>query len=82
MGRKRGEDLSRGNEAKAVLNNDIYKESYKEVRKGLIELLLNTEYEEGEERDNIYMAIKALELVQTYMESVLTTGKFAERASN
>jgi hypothetical protein len=82
MGRKRGEDLSRGNEAKVVLNNDIYKESYKEVRKGLIELLLNTEYEEGEERDNIYMAIKALELVQTYMESVLTTGKFAERASN
>jgi hypothetical protein len=76
--RKKGQDLQRGTAAKSVLENEIYKEAYSEVKSKLINLLINTEYEEGDERDNYYMIIKSLELVQHYMESVLTTGKFAE----
>jgi len=50
------------------------------VRKELVNRLLNTEYEEANERDGYYMAIKAVELIEQYVESVLTTGKFAEHS--
>jgi len=78
MAKHKGEDLRRGNAAKDVLDNELYQEAFEKVRTGLIDLLLNTEYSEGEDRDSYYMAIKSLELVQQYMESVLTTGKFAQ----
>lgn len=78
MGSKR-EDLQRGQQAKDLLNNPLYTEAFTEVRKELVNRLLNTEYEEADERDGYYMAIKAVELIEQYVESVLTTGKFAEK---
>ena len=79
MGSKR-EDLKRGQQAKDLLNNPLYTEAFIKVRKELVNRLLNTEYEEANERDGYYMAIKAVELNEQYVESVLTTGKFAEHS--
>lgn len=78
MGNRR-EDLRRGDEAKVILGSPLYKEAFSTVKTRLTDELLGTEYEEGNERDGYYMAIKALELIEGYLESVLATGKFAEK---
>lgn len=79
MGRKNREDLQRGNDAKSILDSPLYQEAFSTVRSRLTEELLNTEYEEAGDRDGYYMAIKALGLIETYLESVMATGKFAKR---
>ena len=78
MGRKKGEELRRADEAKRLLDNPLFKEAFKTIREELIKHLLNTRVAEELERDRLYITIKALDLVQQHIQSVLETGKLAE----
>jgi len=78
MGRKKGEELRRAEEAKRLLDNPLFKEAFKTIREELIKHLLNTRVAEELERDRLYITIKALDLVQQHIQSVLETGKLAE----
>ena len=78
MGRKKGEELRRADEAKRLFDNPLFKESFKTIREELIKHLLNTRVAEELERDRLYITIKALDLVQQHIQSVLETGKLAE----
>ena len=78
MGRKKGEELRRADEAKRLLDNPLFKEAFKTIREELIKHLLNTRVNEELERDRLYITIKALDLVQQHIQSVLETGKLAE----
>jgi len=79
MGRKKGEELRRADEAKRLLDNPLFKEAFKTIREELIKHLLNTRVAEELERDRLYITIKALDLVEQHIQSVLETGKLAER---
>ena len=79
MGRKKGEELRRADEAKRLLDNPLFKEAFSTIREELIKHLLNTRVAEELERDRLYITIKALDLVQQHIQSVLETGKLAER---
>ena len=79
MGRKKGEELRRADEAKRLLDNPLFKESFKTIREELIKHLLNTRVAEETERDRLYITIKALDLVEQHIQSVFETGKLAER---
>jgi len=79
MGRKKGEELRRADEAKRLLDNPLFKEAFKTIREELIKHLLNTRVAEELERDRLYITIKALDLVQQHIQSVLETGRLAER---
>ena len=79
MGRKKGEELRRAEEAKRLLDNPLFKEAFKTIREELIKHLLNTRVAEELERDRLYITIKALDLVEQHIQSVLETGKLAER---
>jgi hypothetical protein len=79
MGRKKGEELRRADEAKRLLDNPLFKEAFKTIREELIKHLLNTRVNEELERDRLYITIKALDLVQQHIQSVLETGRLAER---
>jgi hypothetical protein len=79
MGRKKGEELRRADEAKRLLDNPLFKESFKTIREELIKHLLNTRVAEEVERDRLYITIKALDLVEQHIQSVFETGKLAEK---
>ena len=78
MGKKKGEELRRADEAKRLLDNPLFKEAFSTIREELIKHLLNTRVNEELERDRLYITIKALDLVQQHIQSVLETGKLAE----
>ena len=79
MGRKKGEELQRADEAKRLLDNPLFQEAFKTIREELIKHLLNTRVAEEMERDRLYITIKALDLVEQHIQSVLETGKLAEK---
>ena len=79
MGKKKGEELRRADEAKRLLDNPLFKEAFKTIREELIKHLLNTRVAEEMERDRLYITIKALDLVEQHIQSVLETGKLAEK---
>jgi len=79
MGRKKGEELRRADDAKRLLDNPLFKEAFKTIREELIKHLLNTRVAEEMERDRLYITIKALDLVEQHIQSVLETGKLAEK---
>ena len=78
MGNK-GEELARADQAKQILEHPLYVEAISTVREALIQHLLDTRVAEEVERDRLYITIKALELVNQHLQSVLETGKLAER---
>ena len=79
MGRKKGEELRRADEAKRLLETPLFKESFITIREELIKHLLNTRVAEEVERDRLYITIKALDLVEHHIRSVFETGKLAEK---
>ena len=79
MGRKKGEELRRADEAKRLLETPLFKESCITIREELIKHLLNTRVAEEVERDRLYITIKALDLVEQHIRSVFETGKLAEK---
>ena len=79
MGRKKGEELRRADEAKRLLDTPLFKESFITIREELIKHLLNTRVAEEVERDRLYITIKALDLVEQHIRSVFETGKLAEK---
>ena len=79
MGRKKGEELRRADEAKRLLETPLFKESFITIREELIKHLLNTRVAEEVERDRLYITIKALDLVEQHIKSVFETGKLAQK---
>jgi len=79
MGKKKGEELRRADDAKRLLDDPLFKESFKTIREELIKHLLNTRVAEEVERDRLYITIKALDLVEQHIQSVFETGKLAEK---
>ena len=79
MGKKKGEEVRRAGEAQQLLDNPLFKEALATVREALIQHLLDTRVAEEVERDRLYITIKALDLVHQHIQSVLETGKLAER---
>ena len=76
---EKGEEIARADQAKQILEHPLYVEALSTVREALIEHLLNTRVAEEVERDRLYITIKALDLVNQHITSVLETGKLAER---
>ena len=79
MGKKKGEELRRADEAKRLLDNPLFKEAFTTIREELIKHLLNTRVADEMERDRLYITIKALDLVHQHVQSVLETGRLAEK---
>ena len=78
MGNK-GEEIARADQAKQILEHPLYVEALATVKQALVQYLLDTKVAEEVERDRLYITIKALDLVNQHITSVLETGKLAER---
>ena len=75
----KGEEIARADQAKQILEHPLYVEALTTVREALIQHLLDTRVAEEVERDRLYITIKALDLVHQHIQSVLETGKLAEK---
>ena len=76
---KKGKDIQRGQNARRLIDDPLYKEAFDTTKEHLIDLLLQTKISEEVERDRIYVTIKSLDLVDQHIQSVLETGKLAEK---
>ena len=76
---EKGEEIARADQAKQILEHPLYVEALTTVKEALVQHLLDTRVAEEGERDRLYITIKALELVNQHIQSVLETGKLAER---
>ena len=76
---EKGEEIARADQAKQILEHPLYVEALTTVKEALVQQLLDTRVAEEVERDRLYITIKALELVNQHIQSVLETGKLAER---
>ncbi len=74
----KGEEIRRGQDAKRLVEDPLYKEAFEQTKEHLIDMLLQTKISEEVERDRIYITIKSLGLVDQHIKSVLETGKLAE----
>ena len=75
----KGEEIARADQAKQILEHPLYVEALTTVKEALVQHLLDTRVAEEVERDRLYITIKALELVNQHIQSVLETGKLAEK---
>ena len=75
----KGEEIARADQAKQILDHPLYIEALATVKEALIDHLLNTKVAEEIERDRLYITIKALDLVHQHIQSVLETGRLAEK---
>lgn len=75
---KKGKEIQRGQNAKRLIDDPLYKEAFETTKEHLIYMMLQTKISEEVERDRIYITIKSLDLVDQHIKSVLETGKLAE----
>lgn len=72
------EEIFRGEQAKNIIENRIYKESWQKVREGIITAWESAPVRDKEGQHELKLMLKCLKDVQNYMENVVMTGKMAK----
>ncbi len=70
------DEVIRGNQARAILQDKLYQESWAVVEAQLVSLLKQVDIDPEKEKRVLY-ALKGLAKAKGYLESVMTTGKMA-----
>lgn len=68
-------EIRRGNEANLIISNPIYLEAMIAIRADLFDKFSKTKQKDKEDREEIYSQLQSFERFQTYLESVMKTGK-------
>jgi len=68
-------EIARGNEAEQIISNPIYKEAMIAIRADLFDKFGRTKTKDVDDREAIYTQLQSFERFQTYLESVMKTGK-------
>tara|TARA_R100000808_G_C2039641_1_gene79833 strand:- start:51 stop:314 length:264 start_codon:yes stop_codon:yes gene_type:complete len=70
-------ELERGNKAAELLRNPIFSESFEVLKDYYQDSWQQTDPNDVEARERIYVAINVLADIRRHIESVMTTGKMA-----
>lgn len=70
------DEITRGNQARAVLSDKMYQESWSAVEEQLVKLLRQVDIDPEKERRVLY-TLKGLSSARRYLESVMQSGKMA-----
>ena len=86
QGSKKGLDLlvadkeiKRSQQAKDILENPIFVEAINKIRSDLANEWLNSDVKNSEQRENIFIMRRMLELVVMQIQSVMETGKIIKK---
>ena len=72
-------EVSRGQQAKALLENKIFTEAFKEIHDKYLDAWRHSAPSKAEDRENIWMMVKPLDAILEHIATVMTTGKMAEQ---
>ena len=77
---RRSAEISRSNQAKQILESELFKESVDTLKKIYSEALLEkTGAKESETREKLWIAYNVVGKVEQHLQSILETGKLAEK---
>ena len=72
-------EVSRGKNAERILNDELFKESFSYLRKLYLGEWENSPARDKEARESLWVAIKMLGTVEGHLQTVMQTGKLANR---
>ena len=67
--------MSREEEAKRILESDLFNESFEEMKAQLMSEWQNTAPDEKDERESLYLSIHLADRIYAHLCSVLETGQ-------
>jgi hypothetical protein len=70
-------EVSRGENAKRLLEDELFQEAFSVVRQSLMDEMWNTPIRDTEGRDFLFLAIKALDQVKHAVVTVIESGAMA-----
>jgi CRISPR/Cas system CMR-associated protein Cmr5 small subunit len=73
------DEIKRKGDADIILNSYLHKEAWNVIEMHLFDQFSKSKHEQSDEREALYREMKALQRVKKYYESILTTGKMAEK---
>ena len=73
------QDIKRSNQSKRILENEIFIEAVQKIRSDLNQEWLNSDLKNSEQRENIFVMRRMLELVVMQLQSVMETGKIIKK---
>ena len=71
-------DQQRGEQAKRILEDPLFVEAVQKIRQDLQIEWLNSELQNTEQRENIFVMRRMLEVVLVQLQSVMETGKLSQ----
>lgn len=72
------EEISRGNQAKAILNDALFIESFDALKDTYMHAWENSTLADSHGRERIYMMVAAIVDVKKHLASIVDTGKMAQ----
>ena len=72
-------EIKRSQQAKDILENPIFVEAINKIRSDLTNEWLNSDVKNSEQRENIFIMGRMLELVVMQIQSVMETGKIIKK---
>ncbi len=72
-------DIKRSQQAKEILENEIFIEAIQKVRTELHNEWLNSDAKDSAQRENIFVMRRMLEVVLMQIQSVMETGKIVKK---
>ena len=73
------QDIKRSNQSKRILEYEIFIEAVQKIRSDLNQEWLNSDLKNSEQRENIFVMRRMLELVVMQLQSVMETGKIIKK---
>ena len=73
------QDIKRSDQAKRILEDKIFIEAVNKIRSDLHNEWLNSDLKNSEQRENIFIMRRMLELVVMQLQSVMETGKIIKK---
>ena len=72
-------DQQRGEQAKRIIEDPLFVEAVQKIRQDLQIEWLNSELQNTEQRENIFVMRRMLEVVLVQLQSVMETGKLSQK---
>ena len=72
-------DIKRSDQAKRILEDEIFIEAVNKIRSELNTEWLNSDIKDSEQRENIFVMRRMLEVVLMQIQSVMETGKIVKK---
>ena len=73
------QDIQRSNQSKRILEDELFIEAVQKIRSNLTQEWLNSDLQNSEQRENIFVMRRMLELVVMQLQSVMETGKIIKK---